>query len=290
MNNFEYFQPQTIEEAVSLVSSFKQDCKIMAGGQSLLILMKMGLIAPGNLVDIKQINDLNYLKVEKKKRLRIGALTTHRKLEKFSELEGSLKVLSEMEQGLASVETRNWGTIGGSIAHADPAGDVLPVLIALDSTITIIGPKKERKISAQDFPVDYLQTALGYDELLKDICIPIPNERTGVAFDKFKYVEEDYATISTAVSIKLHKKKDICEAVRIVLGSVGPTAIRSEKAEAVLFGREPNRETLQEAGEVASKEINPFEDMHSSSEFKKEMIKVFVKRVGEKALNRIKMN
>ena len=137
IENFEYFTPKTVKEALTLLSKYGEDCKIMAGGQSLLILMRQGLVRPKYLIDIKGISALDYIKSDKNEGLKIGSLTTHRTIEKSPAMRNGLGVLAEMEHSLASVETRNWGTIGGNICHADPAGDPAPVLIALNTKLKI---------------------------------------------------------------------------------------------------------------------------------------------------------
>ena len=174
IKDFEHFAPKTLKEALALLDKYEDDCKVICGGQSLLILMRQGLVAPKYLVDIKGISELNYIKDEKDG-LKIGALTTHRAIEKSAVIKRKYPALAEMETRLASIQTRNWGTIGGNICHGDPAGDPAPVLIALNATLSMAGTKGERNMKVEDFTLDYFETALKTGELLTEIQIPAPS-------------------------------------------------------------------------------------------------------------------
>jgi carbon-monoxide dehydrogenase medium subunit len=137
IKDFEYFAPKTLREALILLDKYREECKIIAGGQSLLILMRQRLVAPEYLIDIKGVSELNYIKPDAKEGLKLGALATHRVIEKSPAMKNGFRVLGEMERRLASVQTRNWGTIGGNICHGDPAGDPAPVLIVLKATLKV---------------------------------------------------------------------------------------------------------------------------------------------------------
>src|SRR5512136_2620355 len=141
IKDFEYLAPKTLQEALVLLDQYRDECKIIAGGQSLLILMRQGLVAPEHLIDIKGISELDYIKSDAKEGLKIGALTTHRTIEKSPVMKNGFSILAEMERRLASIQTRNWGTIGGNVCHADPAGDPTPVLIALKATLSMASLK-----------------------------------------------------------------------------------------------------------------------------------------------------
>ncbi|GAG52814.1 unnamed protein product, partial [marine sediment metagenome] len=172
INDFDYLAPKTLKEALTLLDKHQDDCKVICGGQSLLILMRQGLVAPKYLLDIKGIAELNYIKDEKDG-LKIGATTTHRAIEKSPVIKKKYPVLAEMETRLASIQTRNWGTIGGNVCHGDPAGDPVPVLIALNATLGIAGSKGTRSMPAEDFSLDYFEVALEPGELLTGISLPI---------------------------------------------------------------------------------------------------------------------
>ncbi|GAI01171.1 unnamed protein product [marine sediment metagenome] len=288
ITDFEYFAPKTLKEALTLLDKHGDECKVIAGGQSLLILMRQGLVTPQYLIDIKGISELSYIKSEGKQGLRIGALTTHRTIEKSPVLRDKLGVLTEMENRLASIQTRNWGTIGGNICHADPAGDPAPVLMALNATLRMASLKGDRTMAVEDFSLDYFETALESGELLTEIVVPPVPPHTGTAYTKFNVIESDLATVGVAVSITLSSNDGICQDVRIALGAAAPTPIRAKQAEAVLRGKKITDNLLKEAGEIASTEAEPISDIYASEEYRRELVKVLVKRVGKEALARAK--
>lgn len=288
IKDFKYFAPRTLEETLTLLDRYRDECKVIAGGQSLLVLMRQGLVAPGNIISIKGLSRLNYIKSEAGEGLKIGALTTHRAIEKSPVLKNGFGVLVEMEHRLASVQTRNWGTIGGNLSHGDPAGDPAPVLMALNAILKIDGLKGERTIPVEDFFLDYFETALGPDELLTGIQIPVAPPHTGTAYTKFNIIESDMAIVGVAVSITLGPERNICSDIRIALGASAPTPVRARRAEEVLRGREVTEDTLKEAGQVASTEAEPVSDISASEEYRRELVKVLVTRVGREALSRAK--
>jgi carbon-monoxide dehydrogenase medium subunit len=286
--DFEYLVPKTIEEALKLLSQYdEEECKVIAGGQSLIILMKQKLLTPKYLIDIKGLSDLDYIKLDNKQGLKIGALATHRSIEKSLVIQNGFSVLAEMEQNISSVETRNRGTIGGNVCHGDPGGDPVPVLIALNAKLKLTSLNGDRIIDAEDFTLDYFETALRHDELLAEIQIPSIPPNTGVKFTKYSQIAGDYATASVAVLITLDKK-EICDNARIALGSVAVAPMRAKKAEEVLKGKKISDDLLAEAGQIASEEASPTSDAEVSEEYKRELVKVLVKRVGSEALARAK--
>jgi carbon-monoxide dehydrogenase medium subunit len=287
IKDFEYFTPKTLKEALTLIDKYKDECKVIAGGQSLLILMRQGLVAPPYLISIKGLSELSYIK-DGKEGLKIGALTTHRAIEKSAVIQKKFGVLAEMEQRLASIQTRNWGTIGGNICHADPAGDPIPVLIALNATLTTTGLKGERNMAVEAFCLDYFETALKPSELLTEIQVPPPPPHSGAAYTKFNVIESDLATVGVAVSITLGGGDGVCQDLRIALGASAPTPMRAKKAEAVLKGKKITDALLKEAGEVASTEAEPISDIYASDEYRRELVKVLVARVAKEALARAK--
>jgi carbon-monoxide dehydrogenase medium subunit len=287
--DFEYLAPKTLEEALTLLSQYdEEECKVIAGGQSLLILMKQRLLTPQYLIDIKGLSELDYIDYDDKKGLRIGALTTHRAVEKSPVIQKEFSVLSEMEQNISSVETRNWGTIGGDVAHGDPGGDPAVVLIALNGKLKMTGLSGERTVDAEDFTLDYFETALHHDELLTEIQVPALPPNTGVKFTKFSQIVGDYSLASVAMLITLDENKKTCSDVRIALGSVAPAPMRARKAEDILKGKKISDARLAEAGQVASEEASPTADVQASEEYRRDLVKVLVERVGKEALARAK--
>jgi len=288
IKDFKYLAPKTLKEALTLLDKYQDDCKVIAGGQSLLVLMRQGLVTPKYLIDIKGLSELSYIKSDTKGGLKIGALTTHREIEKSPKMRDGFVVLAEMENRLASIQTRNWGTIGGNLCHADPAGDPAPVLVALNAALRMASLNGERTMPVEDFCLDYFETALEHNELLTEIQVPAIPPYTGAAYTKFNVIESDLATVGVAVSVTLRSDDGICQDVRIALGAAAPTPIRAKKAEAVLRGKKITNNLIKEAGEIASTEAEPISDIYASAEYRRELIKVLVKRVGKEALARAK--
>jgi len=288
IRDFKYFAPKTLREALALLDKYKENCKLIAGGQSLLILMRQGLVTPEYLIDIKGISELNYIKSDAKGGLRIGALTTHRTIEKSPVIQGSFDILAKMEKRLASIQTRSWGTIGGNLCHGDPAGDPAPVLIALNATLTAVSLKGKRNMAIEDFTVDYFETALKPDEILTEIQIPVIPSHIGTAYTKFNIIESDLAMVGAAVSITLASGDGICQDVRIALGAVASTPMRAKEAEAVLRGKKVTDNLLKKAGQVASTEAKPISDIQASEEYRRELVKILVYRAGKEALAKAK--
>lgn len=283
IRDFEYFAPKTLEEALTFLNKYQDECKIIAGGQSLLVLMRQGLVVPEYLIDIKGISELNYIRSDAEEGLKIGALTTHRAIEKSPIIKNGYSVLAEMEHRLASIQTRNWGTIGGNLCHGEPAGDPGPVLIALHATLSTASLENKRNMALEDFCLDYFETALEPDELLTEIQVPAVPPHTGTAYTKFNVIESDLATVGVAVSVTLDSGGEMCQDVRIVLGACAPIPLRARQAEDVLRGQPMTDRLLEEAGEVASQEADPISDISASEEYRRELVKVLVKRVGKEA-------
>ncbi len=288
MKDFEYFAPKTTEESLSLLSQYKGEAKIIAGGQSMLVVMRQGLLAPEYVVDIKGIRALDYMTYDEREGLRMGALTTHRVIEKSPVIQRHFGVLSEMEKNLATIQTRNWGTIGGNLCHGDPAGDPAPVLIALDAKLKLKSPSGERMVAVERFSKDILEVDLEPDEMLIEIQVPTPMPHTGIAHEKLTVMQGDAGIVGAAVSITLKPGNGICEDARIVVSNAASVPLRVREAEKRLIGKVIDDHLLTEAGEVASAEADPPSDVHASAEYRKEMIKVFVRRAAARALEKAK--
>lgn len=288
MKDFEYFSAKTVDEALDLLSRYRDRVKIIAGGQSLLVLMRQGLISPEYVIDIKGIKDLNYIDYSEVDGLRIGALTTHRSIERSELIRRHFSVLSEMERNLATIQTRNWGTVGGNLCYGHNSGDLAPVLIGLDAKLKIGKLGKERIIEMEAFTKDLLEVDLDPDEMLLEIQIPSLKSGTGVAYDKLMVMQGDIGIVGACVFIRLGSENGICEDARIGLSGSSTVPLRPKEAEKVLIGRRIDESVLMEAAQVASREADPPSDVHASSEYRREMIKVFVRRVGKVALERAK--
>ncbi|MBI5442883.1 MAG: xanthine dehydrogenase family protein subunit M [Deltaproteobacteria bacterium] len=282
IRDFQYLRPDTPDEAFALLAEHEGECKVICGGQSLLIVMRQGLIATDYLLDIKHLRQLASIGFDWNDGLRIGATTTHRAIENSDFVRANYPVLERMEKRLASIQVRNWGTIGGNLAHADPAGDPGPVLVALHAEITVGGSRGERTMPLEDFFVDYFETALDPTELVLGVRVPPPQERTGAAYEKFNLLQSDMGVVGVAASVTLGAD-GACKAARVVLGGAGPKPLRAPRAEALLVGARRDEGLFAEAGRAASEECEPVADIHASEAHRRHLIGVLTKRMLAKA-------
>jgi CO/xanthine dehydrogenase FAD-binding subunit len=282
---FDYYAPTSLQEAIQLLRK-KEDAKVLAGGQSLLALMKLRLAAPTALVDLNTIQeDLSYVR-RAKNYLAVGALTPHDVVEHDKTIGRLFPILRDAASKIGDQQIRNLGTIGGSCCHADPASDMPAALLALDPRFVVRGVRKQRTIPASEFFVDIFTTSVAKDEILTEIRIPYLPRRSGSAYIKHSRREGDFAIVSAGVAI-VTGPKDTCKDVRISLGSVAATPIRAKAAEKYLKGKKLTDGEIAEAAERANQEADPPSDMHGSREYRMDMIKVFTKRALKLALSRV---
>ncbi|MBN2241507.1 MAG: xanthine dehydrogenase family protein subunit M [Acidobacteria bacterium] len=287
--DFEYFGPVKVEEALDLLSRYKDDeYKIIAGGQSLLTAMKHRLIAPEYVISIKGLSDLDYIAFDEKQGLKIGALATHRSLELSPIVREKYGFLCEMEENVASVETRNWGTVVGDLCNADPATDPAPPLIALDAKFKIASKGEERMVAAEKFAVDFFETVVQPGEMVAEIQIPVMPANTGAYYTKYSQLLGDYALASVAVLITLDKKKEVCANARIGLAGAAPAPVRAKKTEEVLRGKKITEALLDKAAEMVMTEVSPVSGIEGSEDYKRELAGTLLKRVAKVALERAK--
>ncbi len=281
INDFQYLKPGSLKEALSMYAQH-DDCKVICGGQSLLIVLRQGMIAPEYLIDIKHVKELSYIKFDDKDGLRMGATTTHREIEKSDIIAKKYPVLVAMEQKLASIQTRNWGTIGGNLAHADPAGDPAPVLIALKANIKYGNDKGENTVALDEFFVDYFETKMEHGDLVLEVHVPAPEPKSGCAYQKFNLLDSDMGVVAAAAAVTLGADGK-CKDARIVLGNAGPTPMRVTKAEDLLKGKKLDDKLFEEAGKIASEEAQPVADIHASEDQRRHVLGVLTKRMLKKA-------
>ncbi len=288
IRDFTYLKASAVKEALELLDEHKEDGKVICGGQSLLILMRQGLVSPKYLIDIKHVGELNSISFDSKNGLRIGATTTHRSIEKSPLIENHYPVLVEMEKNLASIQTRNWGTIGGNLAHADPAGDPGTLLIGLNAAVKIASKQRERILPLEEFFVDYFETSLEEGELLIEIQVPVIPKKTAAAYEKFNIIKNDLAVVSVAASITLDDNGQKCKGARIVLGALAPTPKRAKEAEKILVGQKLDDLLLEQVAQKASEEAEPVADVHASEEFRRTLAKALTKRMVKKSWEQAK--
>jgi carbon-monoxide dehydrogenase medium subunit len=251
-----------------------------------MTLMKEGFVSPAYLIDIKGMSDLDYIRYDQNDGLRIGALATHRSVETSDAVRDNFAVLAEMEHTLASVAIRNWGTLGGSLAHADPASDLAATLLALAAEVTLTRSDSERVISMDDFLVDYFETALQHDELLTEIHLPVSSQGLGFYY-KFAQRATDLAVVSVGVNLMpdANDPKQ-CRDIRIAMGSVGPRALRSKRAEDLIRGQSITDDLIEEAARMSAEDARPTTDINGSEEYKRELVHVLVSRSIKEAVRR----
>jgi aerobic carbon-monoxide dehydrogenase medium subunit len=284
--SFEYLSPTTLQEALTYLDKHGSDSKILAGGQSLIPLMKLRLASPKYLIDLHRISWLDYIR-EEGDWLKIGARTRHHSLEISTLLWHKAPILPEAAGMIGDPQVRNSGTIGGSLVHADPAADWGAVCIALGATLKLASSSGERTIKAEDFFVDSLTSAAKSNEILTEISFQVPKV-SGGSYAKLERKATDFATVGVAAQLSLDASGN-CETVGIGLASVAPTSVRAIRAEAVLRGREPTKARIEEAAKAAAEESKPSDDpLRGSAKYKRAMVRVFAERALSRALERAK--
>lgn len=281
---FEYRTPKSLKEVHATLKEFGSDAKLIAGGTSLVIMMRQRLVRPNCLVSLRSVRGLNSIEIHDGG-TRIGGLATHREVESSSLLRRRLPLVAETYHHVATIRVRNMATVGGGLAHADPNQDPPPTLIALGGTVKATSADGSRVIPLDEFFTDYYETVLKPDEIVTEVFIPKMAPNSAGAYLKFlPRTADDYATVSAAAVLTLDKTGKTINDVRIALGSVGVTPIRATAAEAVLRGQPLKAEAFVEAGEKAKEAVDPVSDFRGSAAYKKEMAGVFVRRALEKAL------
>ena len=282
--SFEYYSPATVNEAIGLLKQHGAEAKILSGGMSLIPLMKLRLASPQCLIDINGIQGLGTIK-EADGFLRIGALTRESELEKSELVRSKYPILIDTTAVIADPLVRNRATMGGNLAHGDPANDHPATMLALNAEVVATGSNGERKIPIGDFFTGLFSTALSSDEILTEIRIPIPPPRSGGAYFKLERKVGDFATAAAAAQLTLGKG-DTCDRVGIGLTNVGPTPIKAKKAEAALTGKKIDGEAIKRAAVLASEECEPRGDLRGSVEYKRDLIRVLTGRALNRALER----
>ncbi|HVB98890.1 MAG TPA: xanthine dehydrogenase family protein subunit M [Candidatus Dormibacteraeota bacterium] len=281
---FEYFAPKSLDEALRLVERHGDEAKLLAGGHSLLPLMKLRLSVPRYVIDIGRIKSLRSIR-EDAGALVIGALTTHHDME-TSELVGSrCPLLAETAAEIGDVQVRNRGTVGGSLAHGDPAADYPAAMVALDAEIVVAASSGTRRIRAEDFFVDLLTTQLRPGEIVTEVRVPASPEMSGSAYCKLHQPASGFALVGAAAQIALDSNGKLAS-VAIGMTGVAVRAYRARAAEAVLAGNKPSGKLLAEAAEKVADGIEPLADLHASAAYRRAVASVYARRALETAISR----
>ena len=279
---FEYFAPGTVQEAIALLQQHQG--KILAGGQSLIPIMNFRLGRPEVLVDINGIKELAYIR-EEGEELAIGALTRERDAEISALVRRKCPLLSEAISHVGHVTIRNRGTVGGSVAHADPSAEIPAALLALDGEIKVVGPDGEAAFKPQEFFLTYLTTALEPAQMLTEIRVPVLPAGTGWSFVEMSRRSGDFAIVAVATLLFMDGN-GACREARIALGGVAPTPVRAAQAEELLAGQKITEQLIQQAGKLAIESTDAESDYHASADYRRDMTRVLVQRSLREALNK----
>jgi aerobic carbon-monoxide dehydrogenase medium subunit len=282
--SFDYHAPGTLKEAIDLLGQHRDDAKVLSGGQSLLPLLKLRLGAAGHLVDIGKIPGLEYIK-EEGGFLKIGGRTREAALEHSDLVRKKYPLLADTAEVIADPLVRNLATVGGNLAHGDPANDHPATMLAYGAEVVATGPKGARTIPIDKFFTGLFETALAHDEILTEIRIPAPPPKSGGAYMKLERKVGDFATAAAAAQVTLGANGSI-ERVGIGLTNAGPTPIKATAAEQSLKGKKPDADAIAAASKLAAQATSPSADRRGTVEYKKEMARVLTARALAKAVAR----
>lgn len=280
---FEYVAPQSMAEAISLLQQYGADGKLMAGGQSLIPLMKLRLASPSYVIDLQKVPGLSTLE-ERDGFLVIGTMVRESALEHSSMVRQRYPGIAEASEVVADPIVRNFATLGGNLAHADPANDHPAMMLALRARVVVAGPNGYRSIAIDDFLVDTFETSLAPDEVLVEIHVPQPAAHSGSAYVKFERKVGDYAIAAVAAQVTV--QGDTCTQAGLGLTNVGPKAIRPVAAEQYLVGKRLDDQTIREAAKLAADAAEPTADLRGPAEYKRSVVRALTARALHKAAQR----
>ena len=282
--SFGYVAAHSVEEALQFLTKYGEDGKLLAGGHSLIPAMKLRLASPRYLIDLGQVPGLRGVRVDGD-RLIIGALTTHADVLSSEIVRNRIPGLAEAASVIGDVQVRNRGTIGGSVAHADPGADFPVILTALNASFTAVSSSGTRNISVDDFFVDFYTTSLAAKEVLTEIRVPLPGSGTGTAYHKMAHPASGYVVVSAGASIT-RDPSGRCTAARIVLGGLASGPHRAAASEAALQGQSVTPETISSAAAKAAEGSSPDDDFYASADYKRHIATVLTQRAMESAAER----
>ena len=282
--SFEYLTPSNISDAVALLQKHGDEAKILAGGHSLIPAMRLRLAEPGYLIDISGIGGLDYIQ-EESGQLRIGAMTCEAALEESEIVQSQYPLLLDTAKMIADPSVRNMATVGGNLAHGDPANDHPATMLALRASVVAEGQNGKREIKIDDFFPDFFTNALAEDEILTEIRIPSPPSASGGTYLKIERKVGDYAAAAVACQLNIDSSGSI-ENIGLGLTNVGSTPIRASSAEELLKGKKPDENMLAEAGRLAAADSEPMEDLRGSAEYKRALVNELTQRAIKLSLQR----
>lgn len=285
MKNFDLLEPKSASEACQMLAHYGEEAKALSGGTALVKLMKKRLVHPSYLVDLKGIRDLRYIQVDGEG-LKIGALAKLREIETSPAVRGPFAAIAAMVHLIGSVQIRNVGTLAGNLCLADPAADPAPLLIALGAHIRVCGPAGERVLPLENFFTDFYSTALEGNEVVMEIQVPPPPQRSGISYIKHTLrASFDLGIVGVATVLTL--EDGICRDVRVVLGGVSTIPQRVKGPEDFLRGKTIDQAAIDRAAQAVADEVDPIQDVRASAEYRREMVRVEVGRGICRALEQV---
>ena len=281
---FEYHAPATVKDALKLLGKL-DDAKILAGGHSLVPMMKLRLAQPKNIIDLRKVTGLDGIK-EEKGAITIGAMTTHWGVESAAVLKDKVPVVAETAAVIGDPAVRNKGTIGGSLAHADPAADMPATAIALGFEFVVEGAKGKRTVKVDDWFKGLMETAVKDNEILTTVRIPVWANGSGACYMKFPHPASRFAIVGVCAAVTIDKKTGNCTKVGVGVTGAGTKAVRAKGVEAALLGKKLDAATIEAAAQKAADGVDVQADLQGSVEYKAHLCRVFAKRALEAALKR----
>jgi carbon-monoxide dehydrogenase medium subunit len=276
--SFDYHAPTSIAETLELLATYGEDAHLMAGGTALVLLMQQGLVQPGHVVGLRDVAELHGIHRLTDGGLEIRALTTHRQAERSADVNAYCPALADTFARVATIRIRNQATVGGNLAHADPAQDPPPMLMALDAQAVVYSRTGQRRIPLDKFFVDYFDTALQPGEVLVAAELPPLPPGTRLTYKKFlPRTQDDYATVSVAASLRVGPDAR-CDFIRVALGAAATVPLRARKVEDALYGQRLNPDTIREGAALVRDEVDPLDDLRGSAGYKREMARVWTER------------
>ena len=282
MRDFEFLTPSTLKEVLDILDSKRDEVRVVAGGTSIVPMLKQRLLAADILVSLQNVKELKGIRLATDG-LHLGATTTHRDVEISDQVKKEYPLIAESYSKVATVKIRNSATVAGQLVQADPSQDGAPCHIAMGSKINIVSKSSKRTVPVEEFFADYYLAKLEPNELVSEVVVPKQPANTKTVYLKYlPRTEDDYATVSVAIAASV--EGGVCKHIRIGLGAVGNTPVRAVGVEKELLGKKVTKELIEKAAAVVKSEISPLDDFHGSADYKSDMAVVFVRRALEKVL------
>jgi carbon-monoxide dehydrogenase medium subunit len=285
--SFDYLKPNSVSEAIALLRQHGDDAKLLAGGQSLVPMMKLRVARPRFLIDIHRIDELDYIR-EDSGQIRIGAMTRHIQIEESAVIRERIPMLAEAASEIGDVQVRNRGTLGGALTEADPSGDYGAAALALDAQLKCVSRRGERIIPAAEFFTFAYTTVLEFDEILTEIVLPLPQAKGAGVYLKLERVAGDFAIVSAAVQLTLDKNR-ICSQIGVGVTGAHSVPTKAFSVEASLRGKKITPDLIEQAGRLVQEGAEPIEDMRGSAAYKKKVLSATLRRAIIESLRRAEM-